>query len=198
MIPIYEDVDRTRLIADKRRLGSANLFGIIAYTDANPNIKKLLRDCDYWDCFDTLSCGWIIYAIRPEYGKRVSFSARDDSDNLPRFEYNYDFLADFGINTSESFPMLIVCALAENESVEAIRIPLDDSAFDEAAKNLIEIVKDVTKVLSCIDDGYKSSTNVLREVEREMSARRAKISLKKASKAFVEFFSLVASAKGLV
>lgn len=185
------------MIADKRRLGSANLFGIIAYTDANPNIKKLLRDCDYWDCFDTLSCGWIIYAIRPEYGKRVSFSAIEGEDNSP-FEYSYDFLLDFGIENSESFPMLIVCALAENDSIEAIRIPFDDSTFDNAANELRDIICEVSEVLSWIDDGYKSSTNVLREVEREMSARQAKVSMKKASKAFVKFISLVTSFGELV
>ena len=50
MFPIYQDINRTKLIADKSRYGTANLFGIIAYTDANPNIKKVLRDTDFWNC----------------------------------------------------------------------------------------------------------------------------------------------------
>ena len=51
MFPIYQDIDRTKLIADKSRYGMANLFGIIAHTDANPNIKIVLRDTDYWYSF---------------------------------------------------------------------------------------------------------------------------------------------------
>lgn len=197
MIPVYEDVDRTVMIADKRRLRSANLFGIIAYTDANPSIKKLLRDSDYWDCFDNLSCGWIIYAIRPEYGERVSFSSQE-SDNSPQIEYSYDFLKDFGIDSKDCFPMLIVCALAENNSVESIRIPLDDSSVENAANNLKGIVKDVTKVIAEIEDEYKSSKNVLREVEREMSARQARASMNKASKSFMRFFLSASSLLELV
>ena len=193
MVPIYQDIGRTQLIADKRRLGSANLFGIIAYTDANPSIKKLLRDNDYWDCFDSLSCGWIIYAIRPEYGKRVSCFAMTGADKKPQFEFNYDFLADFGIDSNEHFPTLIVCALAEDNRIEAIRVPIDDSSVDIAGKNLRQVISDITRVLLEIDDNNKSSKNVLREVERELASLKVKTSFNKASKAFIQFLTSVIS-----
>lgn len=198
MIPIYQDVHRTQMIVDKRRLGSANLFGIIAFTDANPNIKKILRDKDYWDCFDVLSCGWIIYAIQPEYGQRVSYSPLGVESDKTKFEFNYDFLKDFGINDNEHFPMLIVSALAENEKIESIRVSIDDSTVEVAADNLIELIAEITGVLRQIDDRYKSSKNVLREVEKALSARNAKVSLKKASKALVQFFATVSSLCGVI
>ena len=193
MLPIYQDIDRTQLIADKRRLGSANLFGIIAYTDANPCIKKLLRDKDYWDCFDSLSCGWIVYAIRPEYGKRVSFHSIAKTDKEPQFEFNYDFLADFGIESGEHFPTLIVCALAEDNRIEAIHAPIDDSSIENAGNCVRQYVSDITRVLQQIDDKNKSSKNVLREVERELASLKVKTSFNKASKAFIQFLTSVIS-----
>lgn len=65
MFSIYSDLDRTKLIVDRSKMGTANLFEIIAYTDANPNIKRVLRDPDGCNCFDDSSRGWIVYAIRP-------------------------------------------------------------------------------------------------------------------------------------
>ena len=197
MLPIYEDVNRTTLIADKRRTGSANLFGIIAFTDANPNIKKLLRDKDYWDCFDALSCGWIIYAIRPEYGQRISYSPSGTKSDKPQFDFNYDFLSDFGIKDTEHFPMLIVCALAENDKIESIRVDIDDSSVEVSANNLKELITEITGVLQQVDDRYKSSKNVLREVEKDLSARNARVALKKASKAFIQFLTTVSSLCGI-
>ena len=186
------------MIVDKRRLGSANLFGIIAFTDANPNIKKVLRDKDYWDCFDALSCGWIIYAIQPEYGQRVSYLPSGKASGESKFEFNYDFLKDFGINDNEHFPMLIVSALAENEKIESIRVDIDDSTVEVAANNLRELITEITGVLQQIDDRYKSSKNVLREVEKDLLARNARISMKNASKAFVQFFTAISTFFGAV
>lgn len=186
------------MIADKRCLGSANLFGIIAFTDANPSIKKLLRDRDYWDCFDALSCGWIIYAIQPEYGQRVSYSPHGTESDKSQFEFNYDFLKDFGIEDDEHFPMLIVSALAENDRIESIRIDIDDSTVETAANNLRELITEITGVLQQIDDRYKSSKNVLREVKKDLSARNARVSLKNASRAFLQFFTSVSSLCGII
>ncbi len=196
MFPIYEDLNRTKLIADKSRRGTANLFGIIAYTDANPNIKKVLRDSDYWDSFNRLSTGWIIYAIRPEYGQHVTYFTDESGYKKERksFEFNYDFLQDFGIGQEESFPIFIIAALVEDERIQAIRIPIDDSSVDNAYNSIKSVIITATKVISYIEPRYKSSTHVLREVEKELSSIKAKASFHKASKAFKQFFQTVVTA----
>jgi len=193
MFPIYEDISRTRLIVDRRRYGTANLFGIIAYTDANPNIKRLLRDKDEWDNIDYISSGWIIYAIRPEYGQRVAYSGDEDVRSRPYcgFEFDYGFLQDFGIESSERFPMLIVCALTEDGKIESVRIPIDDSSQETAAANIKDIVEEVTYVVKSVEVPDKNSTQVLHEVEKALGKRRAKASLNKASRAFLTFFRIV-------
>ena len=199
MYPIYTDIDRTKLIADKSRRGTANLFGIIAYTDANPNIKKVLRDTDNWDCFNYLSAGWIIYAIRPEYGQHVTFFTDDNGYRRERkvFDYNYDFLQDFGISPDETFPLFIIAALAEEERIQAIRVPIDDTTVDSASKSIQSIIQTATDTLSRIESPYKSSTHVLREVEIELEALKAKASFNKASRIFKKFFQTVVTAKTL-
>lgn len=193
MFPIYEDISRTRLIVDRRKYGTANLFGIIAYTDANPNIKRLLRDKDEWDNIDYISSGWIIYAIRPEYGQRVAYSGDEDVRTRPYcgFEFDYGFLQDFGIESSERFPMLIVCALTVDGKIESVRIPIDDSSQETAAANIKDIVEEVTFVVKSVEVPDKNSTQVLHEVEKALAKRRAKASLNKASRAFLVFFRMI-------
>ena len=196
MFPIYEDLNRTKLIADKSRRGTANLFGIIAYTDANPNIKKVLRDSDYWDSFNHLSAGWIIYAIRPEYGQHVTYFTDENGYKRERssFEFNYDFLQDFGISQEESFPIFIIAALVEDDRIQAIRIPIDDSSIETANESIRHIIETATQVISGVEPKYRSSTHVLREVEAQMNALKASASFSKASRAFKRFFQTVTTA----
>ena len=193
MFPIYEDINRTKLIADKSRRGTANLFGIIAYTDSNPNVKKVLRDSDYWDCFNHLSTGWIIYAIRPEYGQKVTYFTDENGYKRARnsYELNYDFLQDFGITQKESFPFFIIAALVEDDRIQAIRFPIDDSSVDKANESIRSIIITATRVINDIKPKYRSSTHVLREVEAELRAINARASLNKASEAFIRFFRFV-------
>ena len=190
MFPIYEDLSRTKLISDKSRRGTANLFGIIAYTDANPNIKKVLRDSDYWNSFNHLSTGWIIYAIRPEYGQHITYFTDENGYKRGRssFEFNYDFLQDFGISQEESFPLFIIAALVEGNSIQTIRVPIDDSSIEAANENIQHIIKTATQVISEVEPQYRSSTHVMREVEAQMSALKARASFSKASRAFKRFF----------
>lgn len=75
--------------------------------------------------------------------------------------------------------MLIVCALAENDKIESIRVDIDDSSIEASANNLKELITEITGVLQQVDDRYKSSKNVLREVEKDLSARSASFALKK-------------------
>lgn len=196
MFPIYEDIDRTKLIADKSRRGTANLFGIIAYTDANPNIKKVLRDSDYWDSFNYMSVGWIVYAIRPEYGQNVTFYTDENGNRRERktFELNYDFLKDFGINPEDSFPLFIIAALIDNNQIQAIRIPIDDSTEDKTSESIREIIDMATRVIRNVEPRYRSSTHVLREVEAELNAIKARASYNKASRSFKRFFQTIATA----
>lgn len=183
MYPIYSDIDRTKLIVDRSKRGTANLFGIIAYTDANPNIKKVLRDYDYWDCFDEMSTGWIIYAIRPDYGQRVQFN----NTRKTELELNYDFLNDFGITNAGEFPILIVVGLAENNSLKIISVPIDDSSQDNATNSIRNTIKLITQTLNRIAPDNRHSTAVLREVEAELESIKAVATFREVSQSLVRF-----------
>ena len=183
MFSIYSDLDRTKLIVDRSKMGTANLFGIIAYTDANPNIKRVLRDPDSWNCFDDLSIGWIVYAIRPDNGQRVRFNNPETTE----LELNYDFLNDFGINSAEEFPLFLLVGLSKNDSLNIISVPIDDSSTDNAENSIKNTIKMITGVLKAIAMENRRSTAVLRAIEAELGSIQAKAFSRKVSRALIQF-----------
>ena len=60
----------SRLVEEYRNTdGLADIFGLILYTDENANLKKVLRDKDYWDSFDeTSGKKWAVFSVRPIKG----------------------------------------------------------------------------------------------------------------------------------
>ena len=183
MFSIYSDLDRTKLIVDRSKMGTANLFGIIAYTDANPNIKRVLRDPDGWNCFDDSSRGWIVYAIRPDNGQRVRFNNPETRE----LELNYDFLNDFGINSAEEFPLFLLVGLSNNDSLNIISVPIDDSSKDNAENSIKNTIKMITRVLEAIAMENRRSTAVLREIEAELGSIQAKAFSRRVSRALIQF-----------
>jgi len=46
------------------------LFGVILYTDKHPNIKKMLRDDDYWLALHEITGeSFAVFSVRPEMGR---------------------------------------------------------------------------------------------------------------------------------
>lgn len=70
MFPLYKMLDVQQLIAAKKQYKTANIFGLIIYSERNPHIVKVLKDVDYWNSLNTRTPGWIVFAVKPgsEYG----------------------------------------------------------------------------------------------------------------------------------
>lgn len=56
------------LVEEYRGRGDlVDIFGVILYTDKNPNIKKVLRDKDYWKSLhDRSGERWAIFSVKPD------------------------------------------------------------------------------------------------------------------------------------
>lgn len=64
------DVFASLVEEQKSKDGMAQLFGVILYTDKHPNIKKILRDDDYWLALHELTGeSFAVFSVRPEKGR---------------------------------------------------------------------------------------------------------------------------------
>ena len=66
MFPLNEMLTAELLIRDKSACRTANLFGLIAYSERNPFMVKVLRDKDFWNSLNSRTEGWILYAVKPD------------------------------------------------------------------------------------------------------------------------------------
>lgn len=140
----------------KRRADVANVFGVILYTDAHANIKKVLQDPEYWRALDEKSGSlWPIFSIRPTPG-------RTEHPRFPRAvvgmmvpvwkepQANRELLSDFGLDSTEHIPALVVFCLTEDEQVLSRVLRLSDASIDAAYNSLMEAVGLATRAVEAI------------------------------------------------
>lgn len=59
MFPLRSLLNVKQLSKDKMVYGTANIFGLIAYSARNPYMVKLLDDEVFWNSLNVRSEGWI-------------------------------------------------------------------------------------------------------------------------------------------
>lgn len=181
MLPLEEMLNTQQLIRDKISCRTANVFGIIAYSVANPSIVKVLRDKDYWASLNERTENWILYAIHPD-GQYTHLTE----------EY---ILPQLGVEKKDDLPLLIVFAIGPDGQYLQRSYPIDDRDEQIAYRSIESIVKNITNTVHDIAPENLSSTNVIREVKKNLDAELAKKQWKKVTSAMKELFqALFASA----
>ena len=123
--------------------GVAHIFGVMLYTDEHPNIKKVLRDDDYWQSFHELTGDrFCVFSVKPKKGVYEMPSPppgmcammmpiwHEPSDNKKLLEV-------FELEDTKSLPMLILFTIHEGEYLK-IELKLDDSSVESAYKSIKE------------------------------------------------------------
>jgi len=162
------------------------LFGVIIYTDTQPNIKKVLRDPDYWKALDEISGPkWSVFSVRADSG---GWDVPDLPDGylghmIPVWKEpssNKELLSAFELDDSSSLPLLAVFALSDME-LSRVAIPLNESSCETAFSSLKEAFLGVNEVLSGLEttSNFNSDT-VVKEVERKFKRHQSARRLKKA------------------
>lgn len=136
-------------------------FGIILYTEENPNIVKLLRDEDNWNALDSISGEkFNIFAIKPKKGE-MSFP-KESNTNLMMLltpiwkepSANKDLLEVFEIPSTEKLPIFIVFTKYKDTYTEALykkEFKLNEVSVDIALEQLRKIFYDIRKISNKIN-----------------------------------------------
>lgn len=181
MYEVSEIIDKKTIFSVIKEKKFANICGCILYTEAHPNIAKVLRDDDYWRCFDKISSGWPIFALKPKselqreqlrrsYSQQQSSSnlminmmipVKDTSDNLQIF------LDLFDIDES-SLPCFMLFALINEDDIISCHIKLKNSTIDIVFKDLEDIVNNITRAKSYITPENIRGQGVFRQAENSV------------------------------
>lgn len=136
----------------------ANLFGVVVYTARHLNIKKVLRDQDYWDALHDISGPrWVVFATRARTGttSASSLALGAFGDLIPVWNEpneNRELLQAFELSTTQSLPIIVVFAETEDGTVRKRVIRLDDSSEQAAYSTLKKVLNTVAEALEIVDD----------------------------------------------
>ncbi len=148
------DLANQRLSGDER----VPLFGVMLYTDAHPNLKKVLRDDDYWKALSEISGPrWCIFSVRthkghygyPELGPgQVGMMCQVWKEP----EANKELLGLFGLGSTEKLPALVLFVVDQAHGVDRIVVPIREKTVDEAYDGLREVMNRVATALQGVAD----------------------------------------------
>lgn len=131
---------------------SPALFGVIVYTDVHANVKKLLRDDDYWKALDELSGSkWAVFSVRALRGEWGMPSFPPGTIGMMTMVWkepaaNRELLSAFALDDTKDLPSLVVFAL-EGEELHRASVRIDDSSPEAAYRSTREIFVEVASAL---------------------------------------------------
>lgn len=155
MIDVNDFISKDDILSIMKADNVPNICGCIMYTVANPNIIKVLRDTDYWQCFDIISNKWPIFALKPK-SKLLS----ECMVGVPMTNDNYRLFLDFFALEEDDIPCFILFAQINVNEIESYRIKLDDSSPERVFNDLREIILNISKVESFIHNEYKKESGI--------------------------------------
>ena len=133
----------------------ASIFGVLIYTDSHPNIKKVMRDEDYWGAFDEITGEkFAVLSVKPTLGKyryppsppgvlcQMVGIWKEPKDNLRLIDA-------FEIGSTEKLPMLLIFTRIEGEVLK-IEIDLKEDNVSSAYNSIRENLEFCSKVISRI------------------------------------------------
>lgn len=132
--------------------------GIILYTDAHANIKKVLADNTYWNSLDEISGKkWAILSIKPKAGAYEIPRTNHSSDTFGFMvrvwkepKENQELLEEFEIESTKELPLLLCFAQYKDGEILKASVKLDDSSIDEAFKSLRRTIRAIAEAVEDI------------------------------------------------
>jgi|TARA_R110000851_G_scaffold307733_2_gene466410 hypothetical protein len=121
--------------------GVADLFGVILYTDEHPNIKKTLRDDDYWLSLHELTGNrFCVFSVKPKKGRYEwpSFPKGVIGRMVQIWEEpaeNKRLIDVFELKNTTKLPILLLFTGVDNKWLK-IELELDDSTQENAFSSL--------------------------------------------------------------
>ena len=177
--------------------GLVDIFGLILFTDEHPNIKKVLRDDDYWDSLHEISGEkWAIFSIRPKKGSfgfpelgpgEVGLMVpvwKEPAENKP-------LLKEFGIRSTERLPLFIAFTHIDGEILKT-ELRLKDGSIDDAYNSMKGAVSLLAEAVNNIlPENSKNALGVHAAVELAVDGHNNWQALKKG----IDFYGWI---KGLL
>ena len=163
----------------------SRIYGFILYTPQHPYVAKVLEDRFFWEALDSISGSkWPIFAVRPlQQGRmRVERGAPPGMMSMmiqtwDEPKENLSIIRDFGLEDSRDLPLFIAFMWDDNDDLHQISIHIHGSDKDTVYHSLEAIVREISQTEAKIQESYKRTPAVFREVSQQLEALKFKFRL---------------------
>ena len=167
MLPLDKMVNVQLLIKDKQQYRTANIFGLIAYSERNPYVVKVLQDDVFWQSLNSRTKGWILYAIKPD----STYFKGGNADYINQC---------LGLQP-EDYPQLIILGIGSEQVMMQRNYKIIGDSVESVYNSIEKNIDTVTSALELIYPEYKNSSHVHREVVKALDAELTSERWKKVS-----------------
>ena len=156
---------------------SPPLFGVIVYTDRHANLKKLLRDEDYWSALDEISGPkWAVFSVRAQPGQWSGPSFPPGTVGMMHMVWkepaaNRELVSAFELNDTNDLPAVVVFAL-DGDTLYRASARIDESTLDAAYSSLKSVFAEVTRALETVPDGLCDPAAIFAAVKASLRTQR--------------------------
>lgn len=139
------------------KVGVANIYGIILYTNAHPHLKRILNDRYYWDALDELSGDqWAIFAVKAmegsyEYPKVPSGALGFMVPVWKEPKENKEIIGLLELDNTKD-PLLLIFNQSSNGDINKFVISIDEPSAEGAFICLKEIMQTVSTAIGQISE----------------------------------------------
>lgn len=167
-----------RICADLHNELGVLTFGIIVYDETSPELRKLLRDKDYWEALDKASGDrMVIFSLMDSIEREVDTSIglmiagrpshRDKSKSYSRLVKSL-----FESDSLPVYPSVIFFQVFDNEIYDYRLVPLKRKDVWESAKAVQELFDAIRKVLDeVLPENYGNRREIFGLVKDELLTR---------------------------
>ena len=147
--------------AYRSKEGVVDICGVIIYTDAHANVKKVLMDEVYWKALDEISGPrWAVLAVKPVPGK-YEYPQMPEGNlgfMVPIWKEpreNRSLLEEFCIKSTEQLPLFICFSHDGAGQILMNSLKLDDSSIDASYASMKNHIKMTTEAIENIAEENK-------------------------------------------
>jgi len=153
-----------------------DVFGVILYTDAHANVKKLLSDPDYWKALNERSGPhWVVFAVRSARGQWTSprgFGEDTFGLMVPVWKEpreNRELLDLFEFESTEHLPQMLVFASNAKGHILSRSMRVSDDSVDRAYQSLSEAMDLVAKAVSQVAPEHRQGAGAFGAINAAIS-----------------------------
>ena len=177
-------------------------FAFIIFDEQNPQIRKVLRDNDYYEALSAASGDRLLVFTIADGRKTDSMKMLVEIDGTKkeiRQSYSEVLTSVFGNPIDIKYPAVLFFQFVADNTTKGCLVDLGQESVEESARNLQNLLKSISKVLDGVSEEYfGNKKEILDLVNAEVERQNLVATIINIGRSFDQVFKMVKKCLGLI